>query len=293
MNARGGGSRGADSAVAYGFEPHWMEVPDGRMHYVDEGAGPPLVLVHGTPTWSYLYRRLIRSLSARYRVIAPDHLGFGRSDKPARGDYRPEALARNLEELLDGLGLEDVALAVHDFGGPIGLSYAICRPGSVRGLVLFNTWMWSLKGTSAARISRMLSGRVGRWLYTRFNLSPRVLLRAAFADKRRLTPEIHAAYLEPFAAPESRTAPWVLARELAASGAWYEDLWARRERLAEMPALLLWGMKDPAFGPDALERWTDALPDTRVVRFEDAGHFVQEEAPDRVEREVSDFLAAL
>lgn len=279
--------------VDYGFEPRWMEVAGGRMHYVDQGAGPPVVLVHGTPTWSYLYRRLIRSLSTRYRVIAPDHLGFGRSDKPSDGDYRPEALARNLEEFLHRLGLKKLALVVHDFGGPIGLSYALRRPDRVSGLVLFNTWLWSLEGTPAARISRLLSGRVGRWLYTRFNLSPRVLLRAAFADKRYLTPEIHAAYLAPFDEPERRMAPWVLARELAGSGAWYESLWKHRDRLAARPALLLWGMKDPAFGPDALERWKGTLPDARVVRFEEAGHFVQEEAADRVDEEISAFLSTL
>ena len=144
-----------------------------------------------------------------------------------------------------------------------------------------NTWMWSLEGTSAARISRMLSGRVGRWLYTRANLSPRVLLKSAFADRRHLTPEIHEAYLEPFPTPEHRVAPWVLARELSASEAWYESLWERRERLVGTPALLLWGMKDPTFGPNALERWEAALPGARVVRLEDAGHFVQEEAPQR------------
>lgn len=277
----------------YAFGPHWIEVAGGRMHYVDEGSGPPVVLVHGTPTWSYLYRRLIRSLSARYRVIAPDHLGFGKSAKPPDGDYRPEALARNLEDLLDGLGLDHVALVVHDFGGPIGLSYAIHRPERVRGLVLFNTWMWSLEGTPAARISRLLSGSVGRWLYTRLNFSPRVLLKAAFGDERRLTPEIHRAYLDPFARRRERMAPWVLARELAGSSRWYESLWERRDRLTKKPALLLWGIRDPAFGPDALERWTGALPGARVVRFEDAGHFVQEEAPGAVERQVSAFLAGL
>lgn len=276
----------------YPFAPRYMELEDGRMHYVDEGSGPPVVLVHGTPTWSFLYRRLITALSARHRVIAPDHLGFGRSDKAPHADYRPKAHARNLSTLLERLDLQDVVLGVHDFGGPIGLSYAIEHVDNVRGLILFNTWMWSLRGTAAERMSKILGGRLGRLLYTRFNVSPRVLLKGAFGDRSLLTPEIHARYLEPFARPADRVAPWVLARELSKSREWYESLWAERERIRAKPALLLWGMKDPAFGPEALARWRGALSGARVVELPEVGHFPQEEAPDRVEREVLDLLDA-
>jgi len=120
-------------------------------------------------------------------VIALDHLGFGQSDKPAEADYRPAAQARRLEELIKRLGLKDIVMVVHDFGGPIGLAYAIRHPDNVRGLVLFNTWMWSLAGTPAERLSRLFSGSLGRFLYTRLNFSPRVILKAAFGDKRKLT----------------------------------------------------------------------------------------------------------
>lgn len=277
----------------YEFRPRRFDVPDGRMHYVDEGAGPAVVLVHGTPTWSYLYRHLIRALSDDYRVVVPDHLGFGRSEKPRKADYRPAAHAENLARLLDHLGLEDIVLGVHDFGGPIGLSYATERPEYVRGLVLFNTWLWSLEGTPAERASRLLGGRLGRFLYTRLNLSPRVLLKAAFGDRRQLTRELHARYLEPFASRDEREAPWVLARELMASTEWYRGLWAQRGRIIEKPSLVLWGMKDPTFGPDYLARWERELTDARVIRVGHAGHFVPEEAPDLVVREVRAFLAGL
>jgi pimeloyl-ACP methyl ester carboxylesterase len=276
----------------YPFQSHFLELEGGRMHYVDEGSGPVVVMVHGTPTWSFLYRHLIASLATTHRVIAIDHLGFGLSDKPAGADYRPAALAANLEALIQRLELENLVLVVHDFGGPIGLGYAIEHPENVRALVLFNTWMWSLAGTQAETVSRFMAGRIGRFLYTRLNFSPRVLLKMLFADKRKLTPEIHRHYLEAFPSPAQRQAPWVFARELAGSSDWYEGLWQRRQALAGKPALLLWGMKDQAFGAEALARWKQALPEATVVEFPDAGHFVQEEAPEEAAEQIRRFLDA-
>jgi haloalkane dehalogenase len=267
-----------------------LELPDGRMRYIDEGEGQPVLLVHGTPTSSYLYRRLIPALANHRRVIAPDHLGFGSSDKRGNADYTPAGHARNLERLIEALSLKDLVLVVHDFGGPIGLSYALEHPENVRGLVLFNTWMWSLAGTPAERMSRLLSGALGRFLYTRLNLSPRVLLKAAFGDKRKLGREAHRHYMSAFPTPADRRAPWVLARELIGSTEWYESLWSRRARLAETPALLLWGLKDPAFGPSYLARWREALPSARVVEYVEAGHFVQEEAPEEAAAQMVRFL---
>ena len=115
------------------------------LHYIDEGRGDPVVMVHGTPTWSFLYRHVVKGLSKNYRCIAPDHIGFGLSDKPQGWSYTIEAQAKNLQVLLDSLDLEDITLVVHDFGGPIGLSYAIENPEKVSRLVIMNTWLWSLK----------------------------------------------------------------------------------------------------------------------------------------------------
>ena len=277
----------------YPFRPRYLDVGPGRMHYVDEGEGPVVVLVHGTPTWSFLDRHLIRELSRDHRVIALDHLGFGLSDKPTGWSYRPEDHARNLEHLIEHLELRDITLVVHDFGGPIGLSYAIRHPQTVRALVLFNTWMWSLEGTPTERVSKFMGGPIGRFLYTRLNLSPRVLLKAAFGDKRKLTREVHRHYIEAFSTPEERYGPWVLARELIGSSDWYESLWQHRSHLAAKPSLILWGMKDPAFGRDALERWQAALTNARTIEFPEAGHFVQEESPEEVARAIRTFLSGV
>jgi pimeloyl-ACP methyl ester carboxylesterase len=272
------------------FRSRYLDINGRRIHYVDEGSGAPLLMVHGTPTWSYLYRHLFRDLSRDYRVIAVDHPGFGLSDKPADGDYRPQALARNLEAVIDRLNLRDLTLVVHDFGGPIGLSYAIAHPDNVRALVLFNTWLWPLRGTRAERVSRFMAGRIGRWLYTRANFSPRVLLQMAFADKRALTRDVHRHYLAPFPSPSTRVAPWTLATELIASSDWFASLFKDRERIAQMPALVLWGMKDPAFTPADLARWQTILRAARFVEFPEAGHFVQEEAPAAAIAEIRAFL---
>lgn len=276
----------------YPFQSRYFDSGDGRMHYVDEGDGTPVVLVHGTPTWSFLYRHLIAGLSRTHRVIAPDHLGFGLSEKPEQAPYRPADHARRLAALLGHLDLGPVTLVVHDFGGPIGLSYAVEQPRKVSAIVLFNTWMWSLADDrTVQRASRLAGGALGSLLYRRLNFSPRVLIPMVFGDRSKLTREIHRHYVRAFPSSRERTAPWVLARELAGSAEWYDSLWRRRAVLAAKPALLLWGMRDPAFGARALARWQEALPNAELETFATAGHFVQEEAGASLVDRVASFVA--
>lgn len=277
----------------YPWTPKSFDTGDGRIRYIDEGSGAPVVLVHGTPTWSFLFRGLIERLSRSHRVIAPDHLGFGLSDKPRGAGYAPRDHARRLDALIEHLGLRDITFVVHDFGGPIGLSSAIERPDRVARLVVMNTWLWSMaEDRSTVRASRLLGGPVGRFLYTRLNFSPRVLLKMGFADRGRLTPAIHRHYLDVFPSPADRTAPWVLARELIGSSDWYDALWSRRDRLRGKPMLIVWGMKDPAFSPPILERWRAEFPDAEVVTLPEAGHFVTEEAGEEVGEAVERFVGA-
>lgn len=278
---------------SYPFTHRFIDLPDGRMHYVDEGSGPPVLFVHGTPTWSFEWRHLIRGLSASYRCIAPDLLGFGLSQRPERFDYSPEAHARALAAFVDRLGLEDFTLGVHDFGGPIGLPLALERPERIRGLVILNSWMWSFEeDREMVRRCRMVSGRLGRFLYRHLNFSLKVLAPSAYGDRRKLTPRIHRQYLAPFPDAKSREQVlWALARALNGSSAFYAHQWERRQRLQGMPALVFWGMKDSAFRPPMLERWREALPEAQVVELADVGHWPHEESAEAVLGVLRSFLA--
>ena len=270
-----------------------MDLPAGRMHYVDEGTGAPILFVHGTPTWSFEWRHLIRAFSATHRCIAPDHLGFGLSDRPRNFPYTPEAHADNLAAFVERLELEAFTLVVHDYGGPIGLPVCLRKPERVTRLVLFNTWMWSFAGdTEMEKKARVAGGRFGRFLYRWANLSLRVLTPYAYADKSKLTADIHRQYLDRFPDRWSRGAVlWPLAHAILGSSRYYDSLWQQRDRLRGRPALIVWGMKDPAFQPQQLARWREVLPAARVVEL-DAGHWPQEEAPDRVVAEMRTFLSS-
>jgi len=274
---------------AYPFPARWVETDAGRLHVVDVGDGPAVLLVHGTPTWSFLYRRLIDDLRQDHRVVAPDLLGFGLSDKPATEAVAPEAQARHLRVLVDRLGLDRFALVVHDFGGPIGLSLALDRPEQITRLALFNTWMWPRTDAATRWASRFFGTSLGKGLYTRWNFSPNVMLPAL--THQPLDPAVHAHYQRPFPTPSDRHAPWVCARDLAGASDWYAALWDRRDRLRDIPALLLWGEQDPGFGRDALRRWEGAFDQVETVTFPDAGHLPQEEAPEAVRAALRSFLA--
>jgi pimeloyl-ACP methyl ester carboxylesterase len=263
----------------YPFTSHYFDSIDGRMHYVDEGAGAPVVLVHGTPTWSFLYRHLIARLAPQHRVIAVDHHGVGLSEKPATAPYQPKDHARRLVSLLDSLAVNGATLVVHDFGGPIGLSAALARLDRIERLVLFNTWAWSVDGDPAiARGARLAGSRLGRLLYRHLNFPVKVLMPKVMGDRRVLTPEIHRHYAAPLATPDERMGAWGCARALLEAGPWFDQLWAQRGRLGGKPMLLLWGLKDPTFGPAYLERWRREFPEAQVHTFPSSGHFVPEEA---------------
>jgi haloalkane dehalogenase len=275
----------------YPFASRWLELPSGRLHYIDEGEGRPVVMVHGTPDWSFLWRHLVKALAPRFRCVALDNLGFGLSDRPPGSWYLPENQAANLKTLIERLGLRDITLVLHDFGGPFGLSYALEKPDNVRSLVLMNTWMWSLADDPRfRRFGWLAASRLGRYLYLQWNFSARVIMKYAFGDRARLSPRIHEHYLKPFPDPASRAATWAYARALLGSSSWLERLWQRREHLRNLPALIIWGMKDRAFREKELARLESVFATPEVLRLPDVGHFPPEEAPDRVAMLVGGFL---
>jgi len=267
--------------VGYPFADRSAALSAGRMHYVDEGRGEPILFVHGTPTWSFEYRHLIQALAPSHRCVAPDHLGFGLSDRPPNFAYTPEAHAGVLREFVDTLDLRDFTLVVHDFGGPIGLPLALDEPRRVKRVVIINTWMWPFDDDpDMQKKARIAASGLGRWMYRNLNFSLKVLAPSAYGDRKKLTPEIHRQYLEPFRDKDARVLVLhALARELNGSSRYYANLLERADRLRNLPVLIIWGMKDSAFRPHLLARWKSLLPDAKVVELPDAGHWPHEESP--------------
>lgn len=280
--------------AAWPFAPRGVDTGDGRQHYVEDGRGAAVVLVHGTPTWSFEWRHVIAGLRATHRVIALDHLGFGLSDRPATAGYRPEDHARRFRRFMDLVCPDGpVTLVVHDFGGPIALDWALDHPERLAHLVVTNSWMWPFDDDPSMRWkARMAGGTFGRWLYRRLNASQKIIMPSAYGDRRRLTPAIHAQYLAVFPDADSRERVlFTLAQALLGSRAFYADLWRRRDRLAGVDVQLLWGMRDSAFPASMLTRWQAACPHARVTRFDDAGHWPHEEAPEAFVRALASQLA--
>jgi haloalkane dehalogenase len=287
----------------YPFKSHWTEFTDGRMHYVDEGPtganGEParecLLFVHGNPTWSFHWRRMILALRDRYRCVAPDHLGCGLSDKPKRF-IRLEEHIDNLATLVKRLHADRVlvTLIAQDWGGAIGLGAMRTVPW-LKAIVLFNTGAfpptyipWRIR---ACRVPIL-----GQSAVQGGNLFSRAALRMTLARKPRLEPAVAAGYLAPYHNWDSRRAVYGFVRDIPESAAhptW--QMLAQIERdlpaFADVPAALIWGMRDWCFRPDCLERFAKAWPHAEVHRLADVGHWVVEDAPDESLAIVERFLA--
>lgn len=266
--------------VEYPFHSNYLTTPHGKLHYIDEGQGDVILFIHGTPTWSFLYRNYIKDLSKTHRCIALDHLGFGLSDKPQRFSGTPQEHAKNLTLLIEHLNLENITLVVHDFGGPIGLSYAIANQENVKGIILFNTWLWQTKeDKDAQKINKILHSRLGNFLYLNTNFSPTVLLKKAFYNKKHLSKKLHTQYKKPFPNKNSRYGLLNIGKSLIGSSDWYGELWKNADAIKNKPVLLLWGEKDNFIKKQNQEKWENFFTNKSVYLFE-AGHFVQEEKTD-------------
>jgi len=263
------------------FESKWINIDGNELHYVDEGEGEIILFVHGTPEWSFGFRDQIRDLSKDYRCVAFDHLGFGLSDKPQFADYTVQAHTKRLAEFIRLKGLENITIVANDFGGGISLGYALADIGNVKSIVLFNTWLWSLKNDPHySTPAKTIDSWLGRFLYLRFNAPVNMIMPAAFGDKRKLTKQIHSHYRNAVPDAASRVALYALANELMGASEWWQSLWERADVLAQRPMLILWGMKDKFVPAYEFEKWKKKFPHARAVPFEDAGHFVQEEKPE-------------
>jgi haloalkane dehalogenase len=279
---------------AWPYTPRFTSLVEGRLHYVDEGQGPLILLVHGTPTWSFEWRHLIAGLRGQRRLVALDHLGFGLSDRPPSAEYRPEDHARRFRAWIAAVDLpRPLHLVVHDFGGPIALDWALDHPADLASLTVINSWMWPFDDDPLMRRrARLAGGWLGRLLYRHANASLRLIMPSAYGNRRALTPAIHRQYLAVFPDADSRERVlFRLAQALLGSSAFYAGLWERRTRLQGVPMQLVWGLKDSAFQPPLLARWQQAFPHANTVSLNAAGHWPHEEAPQRVLEALERFTA--
>lgn len=280
------------NVIEYPFETRSHKSMGGWMSYVDEGRGRPIVFVHGSPLWSFCWRKPIKAFRSQYRCIAPDHLGFGLSDKFEETDYSPLAHYARFEGLMDELGVEDATVVVHDYGGPIGLQWAMDHPDRVRELVIFNTWMWSLKDDRVAKqLNRIFGSTINRLYYRMLPAGPSFFLPVLFADRYRVPRFTREQYLMPFVRQRERQGPYTAAQDLIRYSPWYESLWERVDELRRFPTLLLWGMEDIGLNETALERWRQALPEARVGRLNRAARYAMDDMPVRTLEEMRFFLS--
>lgn len=285
-----------DWRALYPFESHWLDLDGVRYHYLDEGAGPPLLLVHGNPTWSFYWRELVLALRGHYRLIVPDHVGCGLSDKPAEYPYRLAQHVQNVRRLVEKLDLRDITLLAHDWGGAIGLGAAEAEPERFARLVLFNTGAFRSK-LMPLRIQVCRTPVLGPLAVRGLNAFARAALVMASEHRERLTPAVQAGLLAPYDNWAHRVAIQRFVEDIPMSSSHpsYETLVAIEQGLSKLkdkPVMLAWGMRDWCFTPRFLERFLDFFPNADVHRYEDAGHYVVIDASERIIPAVESFLSA-
>jgi haloalkane dehalogenase len=275
----------------YDFAPHYAEIDGLRLHYVDEGSreGTPIVCFHGEPTWAYLYRKIIPPLvAAGHRVICPDYAGFGRSDKPIdRGRYSYDGHVELMTALLDRLDLHGATVVVQDWGGPIGLRWAVEHDNRVEGLVILNT------GLFTGRVSK---GFLAWRNFAEKNPDLPVGFVLQGGTKTELAPEVVAAYEAPFPIPESKAGaaqfPLLVPTEEDAPGA--EQMRAVADALSrwQKPTLVAFSDSDPVFPhPKAGDVFCDRIPGARPqVTIAGAAHFLQEDKGEQIAQEMLKFF---
>jgi haloalkane dehalogenase len=268
----------------YPFEDRWAEVDGSTVHYVDEGSGPPLLMLHGNPTWSFTWRDVIKGLSDRYRCIALDYPGFGLSTGNVAPGYafRPQDHARVVHQLVEQLDLGNITLLTQDWGGPIGFAAAARAPDRFTRFAIGNTWAWPMTGNLGARVfSAFLGGPIGGYLIKRRNF---FVERIIPGGTKRVGPDDHVMehYRRPFPTPQSRVPMHVFPRAIIGETEWLKEVERGLTSLDDRPALILWPTKDQAFGDGERERREATFTDHRTVTLEGAGHYIGEDAPTEI-----------
>ena len=276
----------------YPFKSHFFNTLDGhRLHYVSEGSGDPMLMVHGNPTWSYYYRNFISEFSKTHRAIALDNIGCGLSDKPQDYDYCLKNHIANLCELVEKLDLKNITLVVHDWGGPIGLGMAVKYPERIKKIVILNTAAFNSKDIPN-RIALCKTPIIGDILIRSFNgfAYPATFM----AVKKKMKPEVKKGYLHPYKDYKTRVAVNSFVKDipLTPRHKTYKVMAEIEEGLKKLtcPKLLLWGEKDFCFNMKFFNRFREIFPEAQYKIYPEAGHYVIEDAREDTISTVKEFL---
>lgn len=274
----------------YPFESNFLAIKENKLHYVDVGAGEVILMLHGNPTWSFFYRNLAKYFSKNFRVIVPDHIGCGLSDKPKIYSYTLNNHIHNIEKLVANLKLENITLIVHDWGGAIGMGLATRHPELIKKIVIMNTAAF-VSPEIPARIN-ILRNPIGEWAIRAFNgfAYPATFM----STTKKLSPLIKKGFTLPYHDFQSRiaTAKFVQDIPMNETHQSYETLKNIENKLADLkvPVLLLWGEQDFCFTTNFFKRWHEFFPNAKTRLLPNAGHYLLEDELDEAIKEIDSFL---
>ncbi|MFP4496778.1 MAG: alpha/beta fold hydrolase [Vulcanimicrobiota bacterium] len=287
------------SSSDYPFKSNFLDLGGYKYHYINQGQGEPLLFLHGNPTWSYYFRSLMSELEGSYRVIAPDHIGCGLSDTPSLEEYDYSLIqrAKDLENLIKHLGVNGkITLAVHDWGGMIGMLFAVRNPEMIKRFIIFNTsafhlpkdkqfpWpLWICRDTF-----------LGQYLVQGMNLFVLLALKWC-CKKKKLSAEEKRQYIRPYQNWKQRTAVYQFVRDIPlkkedCSYKCIDEVENNLDQFRNHPMLICWGMKDFVFDESFLRKWQEQFPGAETHKFPDAGHYIIEDEKEEILSLVKRFL---
>lgn len=275
----------------YPFRSHFLNLGENNLHYVDEGEGQPILMLHGNPTWSFYYRNLVQTFSPKFRTIVPDHMGCGMSDKPQNYDYSLETHIQNAYKLIKFLDLKKIILVVHDWGGAIGFGLVTRYPELFDRIVILNTAAYPSEHIPR-RINLLRQGKFGEWLTRKLNL---FAWPATFMTTEKTLPKaIKEGYLLPYDSWDNRVAVARFVQDIPMEKdhKTFKTLSEIERILPELkhPKLILWGGKDFCFNHHFFEKWIEIYPDAPAHWFAKAGHYILEDIPEEVSLKIWDFV---
>ena len=289
------------SQALYPFKSHFFDRGAGlQMHYLDQGQGAPVLMVHGNPSWSFYYRNLVNALAGTHRCIVPDHIGMGLSAKPDDADYAYTLAQRidDLEALISSLNLsQPLTLVVHDWGGMIGFGWALRHPEQVARIVILNTGAFPLpKEKALPGLLKLTRSALGAFLVRGFNAFSWGATKIG-CTRHKMSREIALAYRAPYDSWANRIATLRFVQDIPLAPGdrgfdLVETVAANLYRFKATPTLIVWGAKDFVFDDAFLRQWQHYLPQAKVHRLADAGHYVLEDAAEEVVPLIADFIRA-